>query len=314
VPTTSLIILGALPWRDPAPIRAARWSDLARARPILAATDSDPFADHPALVAAYHALTHRVSRVLLFDPSDADPGALTRMTTAEDAVLVCDDLTSPGVASALIALFASSATHPCFIAAGQPWPPAFAARGVQPVVVSGGGTFTPPGRFKAYPLSASALAAPLLLGAVSQLGAMAALVDESRHTRPATHGLRLFADVRGVIRLSGTIPARASGETAATEPTPRDPDAAIFRSLERILSAKVEAHAFTRLAPVDAKSAVERELRPILAGALKRGDIDAFTLEVSLEGDQLLVDARVRAPRRVKTVQLRLAPLERPNP
>ena len=331
--STTLVIFGRLPWNEPAPLRFARWSDLLRARPMIERTEPDPRADHAALLAAHHALTARVERVMLADPArlgSMELQSLTRLGAPCELVLVTDPFEAAALQAALQAVDPPGDTPILGVATSAP-PDAFKDRWY---TAGPDGTFTPPGVPRRFKVDGALLAAPLVLGASSSLGPWAALNEmtsndrdktshdlrlqapDAHHLRlqaPDAHHLRLKADVRGAVRLA-TRPPRALRATPPAEPSPppvQDRATAMaLAALEPALRAVTDRHAFAARDFAATRTAWLRDAGHVLDDARARGLITAWTAELNVEGGQLVADVRVRTARRVEAVVLRLGPME----
>jgi hypothetical protein len=313
--STPLVILGRLPWTDPAPLRFGRWSDLVRSRPQIDRDEPDPRATHSALLAAHHALTGRVERVVLADPARLGPtelAALARLGAPCELVLVTDATDVPG---ALEAALAAVDPHQAALVLGAASIAVPKESGNRWYSVEPPGTFTPPGHPRRFPVDGALLAVPLVLGTTASLGPWAALSGSDTAGRPPDpQRLRLRANVRGAVQLvTRPRPVKPAGAVETTPPAaaPRDRATAMaIATLEPALKGVTDRLAFSGRDLATTRTAWLRDAGRILDDARARGLITAWTAELTIEGGQVVADVRIRTARRVEAVVLRLGAME----
>ncbi len=316
----TLIILGALPWSSlvPTPLRLSRWAELLRARPEAAGWPT------PALLAAHAALLHRIPRIVLADPAALGPHDRAQLASLGGDAAAALDADGAGRAPAFDEV--ASALGQLAIL-GPPGGPT-AARGGR-VTVHGRAAFTPPGSPRAFDIEGALVAAPLILGRVASLGPHVVL-RAAPSGATADHLIAggdavLEADPRGAVRLRRPAGQSAPGRAASgvgrspRESAPpgraeaaRHDDAIAIAALREPLQALTDRLAFARGTADDTRASLLRGARLILDAAVAGGRVAAYSVEVVEERGQLALDVRVRAPRRVHAVALRLCPLDAP--
>ncbi|MCB9731918.1 MAG: hypothetical protein H6745_04710 [Deltaproteobacteria bacterium] len=300
--TTTLTLVGPTPRPLGRPVRAARFAQLA---PLLGVRDDDAGA-WPVAVAAWLALTHHAPRVVV-------AGGLEALDDGDDTALIVAP--GPRDAAARRALWEGrgDTRAPLLLA----WAPDVDA---EEIALAGernatfwapGGTFRAPGPPRGLPVCGASIAAALIAGDVR---AVDRFVDLA-----AQHGV-LPSGVR-VLEPAGDgrarLPEGAPTPYVAARPTPGGGGAGAaddpLPSLTRALEALKERVAFRGAPGAAAVAALRREAEQLLRAEAAKGRVTAWALEVGVPEDapeDVIIEARVRLPRRVDQVVVRVGRLE----